>query len=188
MEPCPFGFVPLDGRLQPGLERRPGLETKGLQRPGRVELPSGLPVRFRRIPDDPSPESRQRRHEPDEIPDADLERAADIDRLRAVIALRREHDGLRRILHEEELACGGTVAPDDEFVADLQARVDALVDERRNDMGAGGVELVARAVEVHGKQEDRIESVFLSVRLPLNEQHLLCKPVGGVRLLRISVP
>src|SRR6266550_731559 len=45
-----------------------------------------------------------------------------------------------------------------------------------------------RRAEIHWQQENGPESVLLSVRLALYEEHLLGKPVGRVRLLWVSVP
>ena len=50
------------------------------------------------------------------------------------------------------------------------------------------VEVVARAVQVRGKQEDRVQAVLLTVGLRTDEDRLLGDPVGRVRLLRIADP
>ena len=68
------------------------------------------------------------------------------------------------------------------------AGIDALLDERGDDVRGGRVEVVARAVQVHGDEVDDVEAVLLAVRLALDEQHLLGQPVGRVRLLGVAVP
>ena len=50
------------------------------------------------------------------------------------------------------------------------------------------VEVVVRAVEVHGKQVDAVEAVLLPVGLQLHQQHLLGQPVRRVGLLGVAVP
>ena len=55
-------------------------------------------------------------------------------------------------------------------------------------MGAAGVEVVPRAVEVHRQEVDRVEPVLLPVGLRLHEEQLLGQPIGGVGLLRIAAP
>ena len=51
-----------------------------------------------------------------------------------------------------------------------------------------GIEVVARAVEIHGQQIDRVEAVLGAVGLGLHEQLLLRDAVGRVRLLGIAGP
>ncbi len=50
------------------------------------------------------------------------------------------------------------------------------------------IEVIARAVQIHRQQEDRVEAVLLAVRLRLHQHHLLGKTVRRVGLFRISVP
>jgi len=50
------------------------------------------------------------------------------------------------------------------------------------------IEIVARAIEIDGEQEDRIERVLLAVGLSADEKRLLGDAVGSVRLLRVAVP
>ena len=72
-----------------------------------------------------------------------------------VVVLGREHDPLRGVVDVEELAVARAGAPDlDHLVAALH-RLHALADEGGDDVGALGVEVVARAVEVHGQEVDR---------------------------------
>jgi hypothetical protein len=50
------------------------------------------------------------------------------------------------------------------------------------------VEVVARAVQVRGEEEDRIEAVLFAVPLRADENRLLRDSVRCVRLLRVAVP
>ena len=81
---------------------------------------------------------------------------AEVDRLGAVVALGREDDALGGVVDVEELARGAAGAPDLDVVASPRlARVDALLDQGRDDVRARRVEVVARAVEVDRDQVDR---------------------------------
>src|SRR5664280_2364880 len=51
-----------------------------------------------------------------------------------------------------------------------------------------GVEVVARAVEVDWDQIYGVEAVLVAMRLALDQEHLLCRTVWGVGLLRITIP
>jgi len=55
-------------------------------------------------------------------------------------------------------------------------------------MGGGGIEIVARTIEVHRKKEDGVEAVLLPVSLGLHQKHFFGKAVRGVGLLGIPVP
>ena len=51
-----------------------------------------------------------------------------------------------------------------------------------------GASFVARPVQVHGEQMNHVEAIFLTVGLPLHQQHLLREPIRSIRLLGIAVP
>ena len=51
-----------------------------------------------------------------------------------------------------------------------------------------GIEVVARAVEVHRDQIDGVEAVLVAIRLALHQQHLLGEAVRSVGLFRIAIP
>lgn len=55
-------------------------------------------------------------------------------------------------------------------------------------MGTLGVEVVPRAIEVHGQQINRVETILLAVCLGLHQEHLLGQAIRGIGLLRITVP
>ena len=51
-----------------------------------------------------------------------------------------------------------------------------------------GVEVVARAIQVHRHQIDGVEAVLVAVSLGLDQKHLLGQTIGGVGLFGIAVP
>src|SRR5688500_8548849 len=55
-------------------------------------------------------------------------------------------------------------------------------------MGAPGMEVVSRAIQVDRQQENRVVAVLLPVGLRLHQKHLLRKTVRRVGLLRITTP
>ena len=112
----------------------------------------------------------------------------DVDRLLALIALRRQHDRLGRVLDIEELAGRASRAPDGDLGRPARRRVHALLDQRRDHVRRARVEVVAGAIQVHGHEEDGVEAVLPAVGLRLHEQHLLGQPVGRVGLLGVPAP
>ncbi len=50
------------------------------------------------------------------------------------------------------------------------------------------IEIIARAVEIHRQQIDRVEAVLLAIGLAHDQQRFLGDAVGGVGLFGISVP
>jgi len=97
--------VPLNGFLQPFLKRDPGSEPKLPFCPRGIQLPAGLAIRLGGIPCDLSFETREAGDEPDEVPEGDLEAQANINRLLALIPLRRQNDSFLRISHVKKLPC-----------------------------------------------------------------------------------
>ena len=81
----------------------------------------------------------------DQVLDADLECTAEVHRIAAVVPLHRQDDPVRRILDLQELARRRAVARhlDGLLVAPVSG-LQALPDKRRDDVGAFGVEVVAR--------------------------------------------
>ena len=55
----------------------------------------------------------------------------------------------------------------------------AFLNERGNHVRGLGVKVVARTVQVHGEQKDRVEPILLAVRLALDQQHLFGEPGTG---------
>src|SRR5262249_35143916 len=103
--------VPGDRLLEPSAERRRRAEPEELLCAADVEPAPGLPVRLRPVPDDFAVEAGQLRDYVREVADRDLLAGADVHRLGAVVALRREPDRLGAVVHVEELARGAAVAP-----------------------------------------------------------------------------
>ena len=78
--------------------------------------------------------------------------------------------------------------PDLDCSSPSTQRVDALLDQRRDDVRRARVEVVVRAVEIDRQQMDGIQAVLLPVGLALNEEHLLGEPIGSVGLFGVAVP
>ena len=76
----------------------------------------------------------------------------------------------------------------DDLVAPGLDGFDALADQRGDDVGGFGVEVVARAVEVDGEEVDGVDAVLVAVGLALDQEHFLGDAVGGVGLLGVAVP
>src|SRR5829696_10486054 len=96
--------VPGDGALETFAERRPRLEPEQLPGTRGVERTARLPVRHRRVPDDLSREAGRVGDGLGELADGGLDAGAEVDRLGAVVALRREHQPLDAVVDVEELA------------------------------------------------------------------------------------
>ena len=113
---------------------------------------------------------------------------AKVDRIGAVVALPGQLEPLCAVVHVEELTRGRAIAPQHDLLHAIGARVVHLADQGRDDVGALEVKVVARAVEVHRQQEDRVEPILLAIALRADEQRLLRDTVRGVRLLGVAVP
>src|SRR5690349_63501 len=79
-------------------------EAEGAARARDVERSPRLAVGLRGIEHDPSVEADELGDQLREVPDADLESSAEVDRLRRVVPLGRVHDAARAVLDVEELA------------------------------------------------------------------------------------
>ena len=86
---------------------------------------------------------------------------AEVHGLRAVVALRGEDDPLGRVVDVEELAGRRARPPDLDVVRPGSRGLHALPDQRRDDVRTRRIEVVARPVEVHREQVDRVEAVLL---------------------------
>src|SRR5262245_16812049 len=98
--------IPFDRLLEPGLEPGACLEAEVLLGPLRVEEAPRLPIRFTRIPEERSLESRKVRNELSKILDRNLDTGPEVHWLITVIPLSREHDTFGRICHVEKLTGG----------------------------------------------------------------------------------
>jgi len=114
--------------------------------------------------------------------------APKVDRLAAVVLLAREQDALGGVGRVEELARGAAVTPHlNERVAGAPG-LDALLDQRGDDVRGRGVEVIARAIQVGRQQVDTVEAILVAVGLLLHQQRLLGKAVGRVGFLGVAVP
>ena len=129
------GLAPVDRPPKPVLEWRSSLEPEQLARSAGVQRTSRLAVRLGGVPADLALEPGRLDDQLDELPDRDLPPGAEVDRLRAVVALGGEDDPFGGVIDVQELARRGAGAPDlDERIA-VVPRVDALLDERRESRG-----------------------------------------------------
>src|SRR6266852_6441829 len=116
-EPLPLlPSVPFDRPEKALAEPGRGPESEFALGSGDVQTASGLAVGLRRIPCDPSFEIAQFSDQLDQISNCDFATDTQIDRFRAVIALRGHHDAARAILDIEEFTAGRTGAPDLDFL------------------------------------------------------------------------
>ena len=148
----------------------------------------GLTVGLGRVPADLAFEPRQASDEFNQLADRDLGTDAEVDRLGAVVPFSRQDDPIRCIVDVQELARRRARSPHLDLVVATFARLDALLDQGRDDVRACGIEVVARPIQVHRDQVDDVEPVLGAIGLALDEQHLLGEPVRCVGLLRIPVP
>src|SRR3954454_19786727 len=95
--------IPGDRPAQAFLEVGACLEAEPLFGPRHVESSPRLTVRLARVPADLPAETGVVHDEMNEVLDADLPAATEIDRFPAVVLLRGEHDCLGRIVDVEEL-------------------------------------------------------------------------------------
>src|SRR5512140_2980395 len=103
-------------------------EAEPLACPRRVQHAPGLAGRLGEVESDCPFITGQPCHETHEVRDRDLESGADVDRLRIVVLLRRQHDPIGRVIDVQEFPRGLSVAPDDDLRSPLFLRLDALPD------------------------------------------------------------
>src|SRR4249919_4091566 len=108
--------VPGDGALESLAQRRSRLEREELACARAVDAPTRLAVRFLGVPRDRSLVPRHVGDQLGEVADRDLAGRSEVDRLRAVVALCREYETLDAVVHVEELARRGPVAPQHDLV------------------------------------------------------------------------
>src|SRR5438034_6927062 len=153
-----------------------------------IELAPRLPVRLRGIKPDIALKAAHLRNEAGKVSDASLLTAAEIDRLRAIVALHCRDNACCAVPHVQELAGRLPRAPDgDRSIARID-RLDALADERGYNVRRSRVEVVARPIQIRWQQVDRVEAELLAIGLRLYEQHLLGQSIRGVRLFWIAGP
>ncbi|SRR6266487_975710 len=180
--------VPVDRTLESGAKIGGRLEAELLPGSGHVEHTARLAVGLGRIEDEATGESAEFSDELRKVSNANLESRTDVDRLRRIVALRGQHDGLRTVLDEQKLARRVAGAPALYFWLTAFDRLDAFPDECGNHVRRPRVEIVVRSVEIDRQQMNGVEAVLLAIGLPLHQQHLLGDAVRGVGLFWIAVP
>ena len=99
-----------------------------------------------------------------------------------------EDDRLGGVVDVEVLAARPPGAPHLDLVLAALDGLDALLDQRRDDVRHRRVELVAGPVEVGRDEVGEALAVLRGVDLGVHEVGLLGQPVRGVGLLRVAVP
>jgi len=182
------GFVPGDGLAEAGLEIGYRFEAEHLAGAGGVQGATGLAVGFGGIPAEFAFVAGEAGDGFGEIADGDFLADAEVDGFGGVELFGAEDDATSGVVHIDEFPRGGAGAPDVDGGGAAVTGVDHLLDDGGDDVGAGGVEIVPRAVEIDGDEIDGVEAVLLAIGLALDEEHLLGEAVGGVGLLRVAVP
>ncbi len=173
-----------EGRLQ----RCSRLKAEFLLGLLHIETATRLAVWFRRIPPNVARESSQFRYQVHQIADGNLSAASEIDGIGFVIVLGRAQDTLGGILDVKEFTRRAAGAPAFDKCVTALAGVDALLDERGNNVRGFWIEIVARPIEVDRQEVHSIQAVLPPVGLALNEDRFLGNAVGGIGLFRIAVP
>ena len=175
-------------RVRPSRSETVASKPNALPRAGDVGRAPLLPARLGGVEHQAAAESGQLGDQGRQLADRDLEAGAEVHRPGVVVALGGQQDAPRGVLHVEELARGPSVTPDDDLVGAGSLGVQQAADERGHHVRALGVEVIARPVEIHHEQVDRVEPILGTIRLPLDQHHLLGQAVGTVGGLRIAVP
>ena len=183
-----LGAVPGDRALDALAELCAAAEAEELLGPLDVEPAPRLAVRLRVVPDDLAGVAGRLGDHGRELADRDLVAGAEVDRVRTVVVLRGQPEALGAILDVEELPRRRAVTPEHDRLVAALGRLEHPPDQGRDHMRALEIEVVARPVEVHRQQVDRVQPVLGPVALRADEQRLLRDPVGSVRLLGVSVP
>src|SRR5262245_36606780 len=134
---------PGDGAREPLVEGRRRVPTDEVACAGGVERAARLAVGTRRVPRELAREAGGLRHGAREVADQDLAPGPDVDRRRVVDGPRRGDDRLRGVLDVEELARGGPRAPEAHAPLPPLDGLDALPDDRGDDVRGRRLEVVA---------------------------------------------
>ena len=158
--------------------------------PGGVDPPAGLAVGLGRVPAQLAVEADESRRCARPISRiGDLVVGAEVDRLGAVVAL----GGQRRCPRRRRRRRGtrgwpSPVPHTSTWSSPRLHRLDALLDQRGDDVGDRRVELVAGAVEVGRHQVGEALAVLGAVDLGVHQVRLLGDAVRRVGLLGVAVP
>src|SRR3989442_2331020 len=128
----PLCLIPLDRALEPFAEVDSGPEAELALGPAGVELAARLAVRLARVPPDGAAEPGRLGDELDQLADADFEGGAEVDRIGPVVALGGQDDAFGRVLDVQELPRRCAIAPHHDLGGAGVARLDALLDQRRD--------------------------------------------------------
>src|SRR5450759_836317 len=180
--------IPANGRGESGGERHPGPESEILFGPRNVQTAARLAIRLAGIPNNPAIVTAERRNCRDEVPYGDLLGSTQIHRLCAIVPLRRQPKSLGRIGGMEKGPRRGAIAPADDLSRAAPLRLEAFADQGGNYMGCLRIEIIARAVQIDRQKKNRVHAVLRPIGLALHEQGFLGDSVGGIRLLRITIP
>ena len=173
---------------KPFLQGHGRAESEELARTRVVHPSPRLSVRLRPVPDELSLEADEFDDQLGEVLDRDLFVRAEVHGIGTVVVLGCQEYPFGCIVDVEELArCRARPPHLDDIVAGLLG-LDSLLDQRRDHVRHGWIELVARAVHVRGQQVDDVLSVLLPVRLRVNEHRFLGNAVRSIRLFGEAGP
>src|SRR5450432_2488055 len=165
-----------------------GLEAEIVTGARYIQLAAWLSVRFASVEVQLTSEASEIRDQCNQITNGNLGARSQVDWLRIVVAFRSQHDPFCRVLHVQEFSRRAAVAPDFNRLVAALSRLHALLDQRRDNVRRGRIEVIARSVEIGWQQKQAIEAVFLAVSLTLHQQHFLSQPVRGVGFLWVATP
>ncbi len=118
----------------------------------------------------------------------DFKAGADINGFGTVIVFGCQEDALGGISGINELTRCLSGPPADYMVFAHIDGIYALFYQSRNEVAAGGVEIVAWAVEIYRDKKYTIEAVLGAISLRLDQHHFFGEAVRGVCLLGIAIP
>src|ERR1039458_957762 len=122
--------APVDGGAQARIELRVRAKSELALGAGHIQAAARLAVRAGRVPCDAPPVLAERGDSLRQVAYGNLFSAAHVHRRRAVVNLRRQHDGLGGILDVEEFPGRRSVTPQSDRVFAAALRPDALPDQR----------------------------------------------------------
>src|SRR5690349_18700755 len=148
--------IPCDGLSQAFDKIGAGAKTEGVAGATRIEGAAWLAVRLCSIPNNVAGKACLPGDQMHEVANADLTARAEVHWLTAIVALCGHHDAFGGIVYVKEFARRGARAPDFNHAVAAMNRVNALFDQRRDDVRDRRVKLIARPIEIDRQQVDAV--------------------------------
>jgi hypothetical protein len=181
-------FEPLDRLFKPSLERRRSYEPKPLPSLGNIQAAAWLAVRPGRVPLDLTAELDNTLDDLCKITNLDLLSAAQVDRFRRVVSLRRQDDPFSAILDIEEFPGCVPCAPKYDLRILPSLGFHHLSEQRWDHVRILEIEIIPWAIEINGNEDNGIEAILASIRIRLNELVLLRYTIWSPRDNRSRCP